>query len=103
MHKLRRACADHQRAVRTQRKQESKGHVLNCLLHSPGLGQTGEKEDGTDVVSWAVCQYLVVTQDTNGICDAHTAKARHGGQKKLVQWTDLTWQPENTVPPVSEI
>jgi hypothetical protein len=34
MHKLRRACADRQRAVRTQRKQESKG---SCAALPPTL------------------------------------------------------------------
>jgi hypothetical protein len=59
-----------------------KGHVLHFLLHSPGLGQTGERQNQTDVVFRAVCQYLVVTQDTNAICDAQTVEARHGEKKK---------------------
>ena len=77
--------------------------MLHFLLHSPGLGQAGERQNQTDVVLRAVCQYLVVTQDTNAIYDAHVAKASTVKGEKLVQWTNLTRQPENTVPPVSEI
>jgi hypothetical protein len=64
-----------------------------------------EQEPNRTLSFGLLCQYLVVTRKKNATLPSamHTSRKQGTVGAKLVQWTNLTWQPEKAVPLVSEI